>query len=43
MGVAILVVEHSAALDGFLGNLEGDMDAAIRARGGGFHCQFESV
>ncbi len=43
MGIPILVVQHRPALDRFLGHLHGDMDHAVRIRGGGFHRQFEGV
>ncbi len=43
MGIAILIVEHGAALDGILGYLQGDLDAVILLGGGGFDRQLQSV
>ena len=43
MGVAILVVQHGAALDGLLGHLRRDMDDFFRIGRRGLDCQFEGV
>jgi hypothetical protein len=43
MGITIFVVEHGAALDGLLGDLQGNVDQAILVGGGAFNCQLERI
>ena len=43
MGVAVFVVQHGPALDRFLGDIQGDVDDAVRVGRGAFHRQLQGV